>query len=189
VILSLSLLLRTGLSVAEGTEVFLSLIELPIREDLLELILLLEPPTCGSVVLRTLGLLVVIELPIREDLSELIRLPELPTCGCVLRTLGLLVLIELPIRDDLLELIRLLELPTCGCVPRTLGLLVLIELPIRDDLLELIRLPELVDVCLPVLELTVVGLLLLKELLDGLRVLEVIPDPMVTGRLGVALLD
>ena len=163
-----SLLLRASLPVVDGTEVFLSLIELPIREDLLELIRLLEPPTCGFVVLRTLGLLVVIELPIRELL---------------------------------LELIRLLELPTCGCVLRTLGVLVLIELLIREDLLELIRLPELADVCLPVPELTVVGLLLLRELvlrsdvlrrvvlLDGLRVLEVIPDRMVTGRLGVALLD
>jgi hypothetical protein len=107
-----------------------------------------------------------------------------------------LVLIELPMREDLLELIRLLELPTCGWVLRTLGLLVLIELPIRELLLELIRLLELVDVCLPVLDLTVVGLLLLRKLvlrrvvlLDGLRVLEVIPDRMVTGRLAVTLLD
>ena len=162
------LLLRAALPVVGRTEVFLLLIELPIRDDLLELIRLLELPTCGCV-LCTLGLLVPIELPIRDDLLELIRLLEPPTCGfVVLRTLGLLVVIELPIRELLLELIRLLELPACGCVLRTLGLLVLIELPIRDDLLELIRLLELVDVRLPVLELTVVGLLLLKELLDGL---------------------
>ena len=95
----------------------------------------------------------------------------------------------LPMREDLLELTRLLELPACGCVLRTLGVLVLIELPIREVVLELIRLPELVDVCLPVLELTVVGLLLLGELLDGLRVLEVTPDRMVTGRLTVTPLD
>ena len=81
-------------------------------------------------------------------------------------------------RDDLLEL------PTCGrVVLRTLGVLILIELPMRDDLL------ELVDVRLPVLELIVVGLLLLRELLDGLRVLEVTPDRMVTGRLTVTPLD
>jgi len=174
------LLLRAGLSVIEGTGVFLSLTELPIRKLLL----------------------------------ELIRLPELPADGfCVLGTVDFLVLIILPIREDLLELIRLLELPACGCVLRTLGVLVLIKLPIRELLLELIRLPELVDVCLPVLELSAVGLLLLKELvlrsdssfavallrrtdvlrrvvlLDGLRVLEVIPDRMVTGRLAVTLLD
>jgi len=129
-----SLLPRAALPVVEGTEVFLSLIELPIREDLLELIRLLEPPTCGFVVLRTLGLLVVIELPIREDLLELIRLLELPTCGWVLRTLGLLVLIELPIRDDLLELIRLPELvDVCLPVPELIafGLLLLRELVLR----------------------------------------------------------
>jgi len=161
-----SSLLRAGLPVVEGTEVLLSLIELPIREDLL----------------------------------ELIRLAELPICGFgVVRTVAFLVLIMLPIRDDLLELIRLLELPTCGCVLRTLGVLVLIELPIREDLLELIRLPELDDVCLPVPELTVVVLLLLRELvlradvlrrvglLDGLRVPEVVPG-LVTGRLTVTLL-
>ncbi|MHC4535473.1 MAG: hypothetical protein ACYS6K_16100 [Planctomycetota bacterium] len=44
----------------------------------------------------------------------------------------------------------------------------LIELPMRDDLLELVRLPEL---------------------LDGLRVPEVAPDRMVTGRLTDVLLD
>ena len=53
---------------------------------------------------------------------------------------------------------------------------------------ELIRLPEIADVCLPVPELTAVGLLLLRELLDGLRVLEVIPGRVVTGRLTVTLL-
>jgi len=135
--------LRAALPEVEGTEVFLSLIELPIREDLSELIRLPGLPSGDFRAVPAVDFLVLIILPIREDLSELIRLPELPTCGCVLRTLGLLVLIELPIRDDLLELIRLLELPTCGCVPRTLGLLVLIELPIRDDQSELIRLLEL----------------------------------------------
>lgn len=129
-----SLLLRSGLPVEVETEVFLSLIELPIRELLL----------------------------------ELIRLLELPGCGRVTRELGVLVLMELPIREDLLELIRLLELPVCGCVLRELGVLVLIELPMRDDLLELIRLPEL---------------------LDGLRVLEVTPDRIVTGRLADVRLD
>jgi len=216
-----SLLLRAGLPVVVGTEVFLSLIELPIREDLLELIRLLELLTCGRV-LRTLGFLVLIELPIRELLLELIRFLKLPACGCVLRTLGVLVLIELPIRklllefirlaelpacgfavlrtlgvlvlielpirELLLELIRLLELPACGCVLRTLGVLVLIELPIRELLLELIRLPELTAVCLPVPELIVVGFLLPIEMLEGLRVLEVIPGRLVTGRLTVILL-
>ena len=148
-----SLLLRAGLPVEVGTEVFLSLIELPIR----------------------------------EDLPELIRLPELLNCGRVLRTLGFLVLIILPIRELLLELIRLLKLPACGCVLRTLGVLVLIEPPIRELLLELIRLPELIAVCLSVPELTVVGFLLPIEMLDGLRVLEVIPDRIVTGRLTVTL--
>ena len=157
-----SLLLRAGLPVIVGTEVFLSLTELPIREDLL----------------------------------ELIRLLELLTRGRVLRTLGFLVLIILPIREDLPELIRLLELLTCGRVLRTLGVLVLIEPPIREVVLELIRLPEIADVCLPVPELTVVGLLLLRDLLDGLlppaasgglRVLEVIPDRIVPGRLTVTL--
>ena len=42
------------------------------------------------------------------------------------------------------------------------------ELPMREDLLELTRLPEL---------------------LDGLRVLEVTPDRIVTGRLTDVLLD
>ncbi len=214
-----SLLLRAGLPVEVGTEVFLSLIMLPIREDMLEFIRLPELPACGCV-LRTLGLLVLIMLPIREDLLELIRflelpacgcvlrtlgflvlimLPirelllelirflELPACGCVLRTLGLLVLIELPIRELLLELIRFLELPACGCVLRTLGILVLIELPIREDLLELMRLPELADVCLPAPELTVVGFLLPIVMLEGLRVPEVIPGRLVTGRLTVIL--
>ena len=129
-----SLLLRSGLPVEVGTELFLSLIELPMRDDLL----------------------------------ELIRLLELPVRGCVLRVLGVLVLIELPIRDDLLELIPLLERPARGCVLRVLGVLVLMELPMRDDLLELVRLPEL---------------------LDGLRVLEVTPDRIVTGRLADARLD
>jgi hypothetical protein len=150
-----SLLLRAGLPVVEGTEVFLSLTELPIR----------------------------------EDLPELIRLAELPICGfCVVRVVGLLVLIELPIREVLPELIRLLELPTCGFVVlRTLGVLVLIELPIREDLPELRRLPELANDCLEVPELTAVGLLLLRELLDGLRVPDVVPGRVVTGRLAVTL--
>jgi len=182
-----SLLLRAGLPVEVGTEVFLSLIELPIREDMLELIRLPELPACGFVVLRTLGFLVLIMLPIRELLLELIRFLELITCGCVLRTLGLLVLIMLPIRELLLELIRFLELPACGCVLRTLGLLVLIELPIREDLLELMRLPELADVCLPAPELTAVGFLLPIEMLEGLRVPEVIPGRLVTGGLTVIL--
>jgi hypothetical protein len=162
------LLLRAGLPVVEVTEVFLSLTELPIREILL----------------------------------ELIRLAELPICGFgVVRTVAFLVLIILPIREVLLELIRLVELPADGLwVVRALGFFVVIELPIREDLLELIRLPELDDVCLPVPELTVVVLLLLRELvlradvlrrvvlLDGLRVLEVIPGRVVTGRLTVTLL-
>ncbi len=215
-----SVLLRAGLPVVVGTELLLSMIELPIREDLLEPIRLLKLPACGCVlrtlgflvliilpiredlpelirllelltcgrVLRTLGFLVLIILSVREDLSELIRLLKLLTCGRVLRTLGVLVLIELPIRELLLELIRLLELPACGCVPRTLGVLVLIELPIRELLLELIRLPELIALCLPVPELTVVGLLLPIEMLEGLRALEVTPDRIVTGRLTVILL-
>jgi len=163
----LYLLLRAGLPVVVGTEVFLSLIELPIREDLPELIRLLELLTCGCV-LRTLGVLVLIELPIRKLLLELIRLAELPASGfAVLRTPGVLVLIELPIRELMLELIRLLELPACGCVLRTLGVLVLIELPIRELPLELIRLPELTDVCLPVPELTAVGFLLPIVMLEG----------------------
>ena len=152
--------------------------ELPIRDDLLELIRLPELPVCGCV-LRALGVLVPMELPIRDDLLELIRLLELPVCGRVLRALGVLVLIELPMREDMLELIRPLELPVCGRVLRALGVLVLMELPMRDDLLELIRLLELVDV----------GLLLLIELLDGLRVLEVTPDLIVTGRLTGVRLD
>ncbi len=119
---------------------------------------------------------------------ELIRLLELLTCGRVLRILGFLVLIILPIRELLLELIRLVELPACGfAVLRTLGVLVLIEPPIRELLPELIRLPELTDVGLPVPELIVVGFLLPIEMLEGLRVLEVIPGRLVTGRLTVTL--
>ncbi len=53
------------------------LIELPIRDDLLELIRLLELPAFGRVT-RGLGVLVLMELPIRDDLLELIRLLELP---------------------------------------------------------------------------------------------------------------
>ena len=75
---------------------------------------------------------------------------------------------ELPIRDDLLELIRPLEPPACGLVTSELGVLVVMGLPIRDDLLELIR---------PL------------ELPDGLRVLEVTPDRIVTGRLTGVRLD
>jgi hypothetical protein len=86
------------------------MIELPIREDLLELIRPLVLPV-RDWVLRELGVLVLmIELPMRDDLLELIRLLELPVRGCVLRVLGVLVLIELPMREDLLELIRLPEL-------------------------------------------------------------------------------
>ena len=98
-----------------------------------------------------------------------------------------LSLIELPIREDLPELIRLPELPTCGCVLRTLGILVLIMLPIREDMPELIRLPKLADVCFPAPELTAVGFLLPIVMLEGLRVLEVIPCRLVTGRLTVIL--
>jgi len=129
-----NLLLRAGLPVVVGTEVFLSLTELPIREDLPELIRLPKLPAGDLCVLGTVVFLVLIILPIRELLLELIRLLELPACGCVLRTLGVLVLIEPPIR----ELIRFLELPACGCVLRTLGVLVLIEPPILEDLSELI---------------------------------------------------
>jgi len=138
-----------------------------------------------------LGLFVVIVPPIRELLLELMRLPELEERDfCVVGTLGLFVVIELPIRELLLELIRLLELPTCGFVVlRTLGVLVPIELPIRENQLELTRLPELVDVRPPVPELTAAGFLLLIEMLDGLRVLEVTPGRAVTGRLDVTLLD
>ena len=71
-------------------------------------------------------------------------------------------------REDLFELVRLLVLSPCGRATRELGVLVLMELPMRDDLLELIRLPEL---------------------LDGLRVLEVTPDRIVTGRLADDRLD
>ena len=97
-----SLLLRAALPVVGRTEVFLSLSKLPIREDMLELIRLLEPPTCGFVELRTLGLLVVIELPIRELLLELIRLPGLLGGDSrVVPAVDFLVLIILPIREDL----------------------------------------------------------------------------------------
>jgi len=72
-------------------------------------------------------------------------------------------------------------------VLRTPGVLVLIEPPIRELPLELIRLPELTAVCLPVPELTVVGFLLPIEMLEGLRVPEVIPGRLVTGRLTVTL--
>ena len=198
---TLYLLLRPGLPVEGRTEVFLSLTELPIRERLLELIRLIELPACGFGVVRTVGFLVLITLPIREVLLELIRLAELPACGFgVVRTVVFLVLIMLPIREVLPELIRLVELPADGLwVVRVVGFLVVIELPIRELLLELIRLVELADDCLPVPELTAVGLLLLRELvlrsdvlrgvvlLDGLRVLDVIPGRVVTGRLTVTL--
>jgi hypothetical protein len=118
----------------------------------------------------------------------LIRLPELPACGCVLRILGVLILIKLPIREDLSVLIRLLELPACGFALRADGVSVLIELPIREDLPELIRLPELADVCLPVPEPIIVGSLLPIVMLEGSRVLEVIPGRLVTGGLTVILL-
>jgi len=85
-------------------------------------------------------------------------------------------------------LIRLPELPACGCVLRILGVLILIKLPIREDLPELIRLPELADVCLPVPEPIIVGSLLPIVMLEGSRVLEVIPGRLVTGGLTVILL-
>lgn len=197
-----SLLLRAGLPVIEGTGVFLSLTELPIREILLELIRLAELPICGFCIVRTVVFLVLIILPIREVLLEFIRLAELPICGFgVVRTVAFRVLIMLPIREVLPEFIRLVELAADGLwVVRVVGFLVVIELPIRELLLELIRLLELADDCLPVPELTVVVLLLLRELvlrtdvlrrvelLDGLRVLDVIPGRVVTGRLTVTLL-
>ncbi len=199
---TLYLLLRPGLPVVRGTEVFLSLTKLPIRDLLLKLIRLVELPADGLWVVRVVGFLVVIELPIRELLLKLIRLAELPADGLwVVRAVGCLVVIELPIRELLLELIRLAELPADGLwVVRVVGFLVVIELPIRELLLELIRLVELADDCLAVPELTAVGLLLLRELvlrsdvlrgvelLDGLRVLDVIPGRVVTGRLTVTLL-
>ena len=133
--------------------------------------------------------LVLIKPPILEDLSELMRFPELPACGCVLPTLGVLVLIILPIREDMSEFIRSPELPICGCVLPTLDVLVLIELPIRTDLSELILFPDLADVCFPIPEGTVVGFLLPIVILEGSRVLEVIPGCLVTGRLTVILPD
>ncbi len=162
------LLLRPGLPVAEGTEVFLSLTELPIRERLLELIRLVELTADGLWVVRVVGFLVVIELPIRELLLELIRLLELPADGLwVVRVVGFLVVIELPIRELLLELIRLFELADdCLAVPEltAVGLLLLRELVLRSDVLRGVVLP------------------------DGLRVLDVIPGRVVTGRLTVTLL-
>lgn len=165
---TLYLLLRAGLPVVRGTEVFLSLTELPIREILLELIRLAELPADGFRVVRTVAFLVLIMLPIREVLLELIRLAELPADGLwVVRVVGFLVVIELPIREDLLELIRLLELAD-DCLPvpglTAVGLLLLRELVLRSDVLR--------------------GVVLL----DGLRVLEVIPGRVVTGRLTVTLL-
>jgi hypothetical protein len=52
------------------------LMELPMRDDLLELIRLLELPVCGRVI-RELGVLVLMELPIRDEPLELMRLPKL----------------------------------------------------------------------------------------------------------------
>ncbi len=142
----------------------------------------------------------------------LLLFPTIPVipAPCLLLRAGLpvvrgtevfLSLTELPIRELLLEFIRLVELTADGLwVVRVVGFLVVIELPIRELLLELIRLLELADDCLPVPELTAVGLLLLRELvlrsdvlrgvvlLDGLRVLEVVPGRVVTGRLTVTLL-
>ncbi len=142
----------------------------------------------------------------------LLLFPTIPVipAPCLLLRAGLpviegtgvfLSLTELPIRELLLELIRLVELPADGLwVVRVVGCLVVIELPIRELLLELIRLLELADDCLAVPELTAVGLLLLRELVlrsdvlrgvvlpDGLRVLDVIPGRVVTGRLTVTLL-
>jgi|GEM_PF-3284751 len=165
---------------AVETEGFLTLMELPIREVLLRLIRLAELAADGFVAVETDGFLTLMELPIREVLLRLIRLAELDVDGFVaVETDGFLTLMELPIREVLLELIRLAELAADDfAAVETDGFLTLMELPIREVLLVLLRM----------LVLGAVGLLLLKELTDGLRALEVILDRRVAGRLGVDLL-
>jgi hypothetical protein len=105
-----SLPVRSGLPVEVGTEVFLSLIELPEREGLSELIRLLVLPSSGRAT-RELDSLVLTLLPMRDDLIELKRLLELSICGRVTLEVDPLVLTLLLISKLLLDLIRLLKLP------------------------------------------------------------------------------
>ena len=105
-----SLLPRSALSEEEETEVFLSLIGLSKREELLDVIRLLGFSSVGRIT-RELDSLVLTLLLIRDDLSELIRLLELSSFGRVNSELDSLVLTLLPIFGDILELIRLLEPP------------------------------------------------------------------------------
>jgi len=243
-----------GCSALLGTDGLVVLIVLPIRDDMLGLILLLvfvlsevEVLSIGSLtVLRVLvvglfvivvcerlldGVLELIELPIRDDMLGLMRLLEfvLSEVEVVLRVLvvglfvivvcerlldGVLVLIELPIRDDMLGLMRLLEfvLSEVEVVLRVLvaglfvvvvcerlldGVLELIELPIRDDMLELIRLlvlgavgRELIDR----LEMLVLGARLVMALLEvlvlGVRLVIAPLEMLLLGaRLVMALLE
>ena len=114
---SLLLLLPTvvfsviGLRAVDGflamrTGALLTLIELPIREVLLELIRLAELDVDGFGAAGTDGFLTLMELPIREVVLELIRLAELAAGGfATVGTDGLLTLMELPIREVLLWLI------------------------------------------------------------------------------------
>jgi hypothetical protein len=196
------LLLRAGLSVIEGTGVFLFLTELPIRKLLLELIRLPELPADGFLVLGIVVFLVLIKLPIRELLVGLIRLLGLATGDFGVRGADcFFVLIGLPIREVLLELTRLLGLVAGDFGVRGAdGFLVLIRPPIREVLPVLIRLLELVDTRFPAPELVPVSFLLPIELLNGLRaplevavllltgrVPEAIGGRRVVGRLGVSL--
>jgi hypothetical protein len=101
---------RSGLPVEVGAEVFPSLIELPEREDLPEIIRLLVLLPSGRVILE-LDSLVLTLLPMRDDRIELKRLPELSVCGRVTLEFDSLVLTLLLIPKLLLDLILLLKLP------------------------------------------------------------------------------
>ena len=193
-----------GCSALLGTDGLVVLIVLPIRDDMLGLILLLVF-VLSEVEVLSIGSLTVLRVLV-------VGLFVIVVCERLLD--GVLELIELPIRDDMLGLMRLLEfvLSEVEVVLRVLvaglfvvvvcerlldGVLELIELPIRDDMLELIRLlvlgavgRELIDR----LEMLVLGARLVMALLEvlvlGVRLVIAPLEMLLLGaRLVMALLE
>ena len=135
---TLGLLPRVIVSLVASTD-FLAVMELPTREVLLRLILLLGLLVDGFIVVEPDCLLVLMELPIPDVLLRLIWPPvfvvdDFPALER--EAAKLLALKELPMREVLLWLIRLLELLADDLgVVETDGLLVLMGLAIREVLL------------------------------------------------------
>jgi hypothetical protein len=147
--------LVVGCFLAFEADGVLRLLELPIREDPLELAAGCLAP------LGTDGLVVSIVLPIREVMLGLIRLLVL-VVGLLVVVVreglldGVLILIELPIRDDMLELILPFEL-------LRLDVLVL-GVRLVMDLLDMLLLGALL--VMDLLELLLLGVRLVVTLLE-----------------------